>query len=274
MALATAPCWRANWIGLKARAHSITADAMFSRKAPATPPPEPPLLSDPMYNNIAAALLVLVYVKTVIAVCDVLVKNKVLKGSDSRKVVHVAAGSWLLFWPLFDDAHWTWMLNIFVPAAFTLTLTLKGAIIQDKADPDVRTMSRTGEPYELLLGPLFFTIVMDIVGIYFFRTQVGAIMMAALGVGDGVAPIAGARGTHKYTLLGRPKTLEGSAACLVGCMIGSIVFLSLLGMPPIDLADNAKLALLATVVEAVSPPDVDNFLMPLAVWWAYPRVVG
>ena len=61
----------------------------------------------------------------------------------------------------------------------------------------------------------------------------------------------------------------GSAACFVGCMIGSIVFLSLLGMPPIDLADNAKLALLATVVEAVSPPDVDNFLMPLAVWWAY-----
>ena len=54
----------------------------------------------------------------------------------------------------------------------------------------------------------------------------------------------------------------------------SIVFLSLLGMPPIDLADNAKLALLATVVEAVSPPDVDNFLMPLAVWWAYPRVIG
>ena len=147
-------------------------------------------------------------------------------------------------------------------------------IIQDKQDADVRTMSRTGEPYELLLGPLFFTIVMDVVGIYFFRTQVGALMMAALGVGDGVAPIAGARGTHKYTLLGRPKTLEGSAACLVGCMIGSIVFLSLLGMPPIDLVDNAKLALLATVVEAVSPPDVDNFLMPLAVWWAYPHVIG
>ena len=144
------------------------------------------MFSDPLYNNIAAALVVLVYVKTVIAICDELVRRKMLKPSDSRKVVHVAAGSWLLFWNLFDESHWTWMLNIFVPAAFTFTLTLKGAIIQDKNDPDVRTMSRTGEPYELLLGPLFFTIVMDTVGIYFFRTQVGALMMAALGVGDGV----------------------------------------------------------------------------------------
>ena len=247
---------------------------MWSKKSTPPPPPEPPLLSDPLYNNIAAALVVLVYVKTVIAICDELVRRKMLKPSDSRKVVHVAAGSWLLFWNLFDESHWTWMLNIFVPAAFTFTLTLKGAIIQDKNDPDVRTMSRTGEPYELLLGPLFFTIVMDVVGIYFFRTKVGALMMAALGVGDGVAPIAGARGSHKYTALGRPKTLEGSAACFAGCMAGAVVFLHILGLPPVTLAENATLAAIATFVEAVSPPDVDNFLMPLAMYLAYPRIVG
>ena len=197
-----------------------------------------------------------------------------LKPSDSRKVVHVAAGSWLLFWNLFDESHWTWMLNIFVPAAFTFTLTLKGAIIQDKNDPDVRTMSRTGEPYELLLGPLFFTIVMDVVGIYFFRTKVG-------GADDGRARRGRRRRadrrrarSHKYTALGRPKTLEGSAACFAGCMAGAVVFLHILGLPPVTLAENATLAAIATLVEAVSPPDVDNFLMPLAVCLAYPRVVG
>ena len=57
-------------------------------------------------------------------------------------------------------------------------------------------------------------------------------------------------------------------------MAGAVVFLSMLGLPPITLAENATLAAIATLVEAVSPPDVDNFLMPLAVYLAYPRVVG
>ena len=53
-----------------------------------------------------------------------------------------------------------------------------------------------------------------------------------------------------------------------------LAFLSLLGLPPVTLAENATLAAIATLVEAVSPPDVDNFLMPLATYLAYPRVVG
>ena len=45
-------------------------------------------------------------------------------------------------------------------------------------------------------------------------------------------------------------------------------------LPPVTLAENATLAAIATFVEAVSPPDVDNFLMPLAMYLAYPRIVG
>ena len=240
---------------------------MWGWSASPPPPPEPTI---PIWVwNAFAALIVLAYIKTVIGVCDMLVKSHSLLPSDSRKVVHVAAGSWLLFWNLFDESHWTWQLNIFVPAAFTLTLALKGAIIRDPKDPDVRTMSRTGEPYELLLGPLFFTVVMDIVGLYCFRTQVGALMMGALGVGDGIAPVAGARGTHRYKLLGRAKTLEGSAACFVGCVVGSAMYLHMLGLPAVTMHENLILAAVATAVEAVSPPDVDNLLMPLAVWYVH-----
>lgn len=243
----------------------------WSRAAPPPPPPEP--LVPPWGQNCLAALVVLVYIKTIIAACDYLVLHKMLQPSDSRKVVHVAAGSWLLFWNFFDDSHWTWQLNIFVSAAFTFTMILKGAIIRDKSDPDVRSMSRTGEPHELLFGPLFFTIAMNVIGLYFFRTQVGALMMGALGVGDGVAPIAGARGSHRYRLLGRAKTLEGSAACFVGCLAGGALFLSVLGLPAVSLVDHLTLAAIATLVEAASPPDVDNLLIPLAVWAAHARLV-
>ena len=243
---------------------------MFWRREP--PPPPESLL--PVYGwNILATLAVLVYVKTVIAICDVLVQQKRLKPSDSRNVVHVAAGSWLVFWTLFDDSHWTWQLNIFVPAAFTCTMLLKGAFLNDKNDPDVRTMSRTGEPYELLLGPLFFTLAMDVVGLYCYKTQVGALMMAALGVGDGVAPVAGARGSMYYQLLGRQKTVEGSIACFAGTVVGTIVFLHLLGLPPVSLATNLIVAAVGTIAEAVSPPDIDNLLIPLTVWYTFTYVL-
>jgi hypothetical protein len=86
----------------------------------------------------------------------------------SRKIIHVAAGSWIIFWPLFSTEHWTWKLNILVPAIDSVQLFVKGAIIQDPNDVDVKTMTRTGNPTELIYGPLFFTIIMNIVVIFLF----------------------------------------------------------------------------------------------------------
>ena len=226
----------------------------------------------PLAQNLLATVAVVVYIKGVIAICDRLVVGKRLSPSLSRKIVHIAAGSWLVFWNLYTTAHWTWRLNIGVPLLFTLTLFLKGAIVRDRDDADVRTMSRTGAPYELLLGPLFFTLVMDVVGLAFFRQQVGALMMAAVGVGDGLAPMVGGRLGDKsvrYTLLGREKTLEGSAAVFVGTWAASWLFLRALGLPQIGSTERHALACVSTVVEAFSPPDVDNLLIPAAIYAAH-----
>jgi hypothetical protein len=67
----------------------------------------------------------------------------------------------------------------------------QGAILADPNDIDVRTMSRSSSPGELLFGPLQFTCFMMWVGIEFFMTAEGAILVAALGIGDGIAPIIG-----------------------------------------------------------------------------------
>jgi len=187
--------------------------------------------------------------------------------------VHIAAGSWLLFWPLFDGEHWSYRLNIFVPFAFTCTLFVKGAILKNPNDPDVRSMSRTGQPHELLQGPLLFTLVMDVVGLQFFRTQVGALMMAALGMGDGLAALIGSRGTHHYYVRGHRKSLEGSAVCFFGSLLGGALFLRLLGLPSLPVVSAAIIALAATVVEAISPAQVENLLIPSAAYVAHLCVV-
>ena len=54
-------------------------------------------------SNVVVCLLSFVYVQTVLTTSTFLVKQKILSSNNSRKVIHVAAGSWLMWWPFFDD---------------------------------------------------------------------------------------------------------------------------------------------------------------------------
>ena len=221
----------------------------------------------PLYRNLAAALVTVVYVKCIIGCCDVLVRRRVLSSDVSRKLVHIAAGCWCGWWPLFDATHWSWRLNILVPAVFSVQLLYKGLVLKDPDDPDVRTMSRSGDPFELCLGPLFFTLVMSAVGLALFRTAAGVCVMAALGFGDGLAPVVGQRvPVGRYRCPGGVKTLSGSAAMFGGSIVGVVVLRAAIGKP--DMLVWPKLiglAASATITEALSPRDADNFLIPLAV---------
>ena len=180
----------------------------------------------PSHQNIAAAVLTVIYVKIVVGGCDVAVSKKLLPSKITRKIVHIAAASWLLFWPLFDVNHITWMSNICVPAVYTLTLLYKGLTLKrNTLDTDVKTMTRTGNPKELLLGPIHFTVTMCICGIWFFRQEEAIIIMSCLGFGDGIAPLFGQYFPYgKYPTypfgMNDKKTLSGSLAFFIGSICG------------------------------------------------------
>jgi len=188
--------------------------------------------------------MTVIYVKTVVFTSNFLVERRIVSSKISRKIVHIAAGSWIIMWPLFvvvgvgADAHgvpkdgddgdastedgddgddWSWRLNITVPVIYSITLLYKGLFLSRSTstsasaaatssitttttttkppivDPDVQSMTRTGDPRELLNGPLVFTIVMCVVGGVrrLFRTHGACIVMSCLGWGDGVAPLVG-----------------------------------------------------------------------------------
>jgi len=147
------------------------------------------------------------------------VKYKIIE--LSRKFVHLAACSFAIFWPLFDSNHWGWRLNIIVSGVMTLRLLYKGAILKDPEDEDVRSMSRTSSPSELLYGPLQMTLIMCYVGSTKYMTNTGIIVMASL-VGDWLAAIVGLEyGKHKYKVpLGGDKSIEGTVGCIIGTMLG------------------------------------------------------
>ncbi|CAM9355106.1 unnamed protein product, partial [Phaeothamnion confervicola] len=215
-----------------------------------------------------SAFLCNVFRQAIVALCDKLVAAKKLSKDMSRKAVHIAAGCLLLFWPLFSTEHWTWRLNILVPALYIPILLMKGLGGAAADDPDVRAMTRSGDPKELLRGPLYFATVAVAIGLFLFRQDAGYLVMAPLTFGDGIAPLVGAAFPRcgRYRTFGRPKTAAGSAAVFVFGMLGSAAFQAAGWLSAaLDWPVVTAAMLLATVVEALSPSDLDNIFIPTAV---------
>ncbi len=216
---------------------------------------------DPVVQNILVTLLALVYVFSVVGIMDFAVKRG-FSQDMSRKVVHIAAGTWLIFWPLYDQFHWTKYLNITPALIWSALLLIKGLTAKPD-DKAVKTMTRTGNRSELLKGPLFFTIVMNIMGTFFFYTPAALTSMGFLGWGDGLAPVIGKKlGKHKFSFL-TEKSIEGSAAFFIFGLVAAIVF-NLIFFQKIDILLLIICASLTTLIEAFSPKDVDNILIPLS----------
>ena len=86
------------------------------------------ITQSPLGNNILASLLTVIYIKIVMDVASLLRSKLPLGFSNadvSRKFIHICAGCWILFWPLFDVTHWSWRLNVLVPSVMSLKLFYK-----------------------------------------------------------------------------------------------------------------------------------------------------
>ncbi|OPZ65491.1 MAG: Cytidylyltransferase family protein [bacterium ADurb.Bin478] len=184
----------------------------------------------------------------------------------SRKVIHIAAGSFVIFWPLFDASHWSRFFCVAMPFIWVLLFLSKG-LSSNTEDPAVKTMTRTGNPRELLRGPLMFAVMMVAIGLALFN-RVSAV--AALGMmtwGDGLAPYFGAKfGKAGYQTLGAKKTLVGSVTVFIAGVAGSVLMLMVTGLTGAGIPWSALLVsgVVAMVVEALSPRDVDNIAIPLS----------
>jgi phytol kinase len=217
-----------------------------------------------VWHNALVTLMTFVYVFSVPPLMDYLVTNHSLPRDISRKITHICAGSAIVFLPLFIDGDWSHYLNITVFAVWTVLLIQKGLFAADD-DQAVKTMTRTGDKKELLKGTLYFVIVAMICGTVYYKQPAGVMAMAMLGWGDGLAPIIGTRyGKMKYHILS-DKSVEGSLAFLAGSVLAGLFFVHLIVPESFDAGKIIVIALIATIVEGVSPKEVDNLTIPFAV---------
>lgn len=146
-----------------------------------------------------------------------------MHNTSSKQMIYILWSTTIFFWPLYDRSDgWSWRLNTVFPLAVCARLVYKGCSRDPNAsteDVEVHALSRSA-PSELLWGPLQFMILLSWLGLYRFRTDEAAISMAAVGIGDALAPLFGASyGRHVYQMpLGRVKTMEGS---LCGVFLGT-----------------------------------------------------
>ena len=219
---------------------------------------------NPFIQNIIITAITFIYVFGLVAVMNFCVIRLNLPQDISRKLTHIGAGSLIGFLALYNDLHWSKYLNVTIFVVWIILLIQKGLFASDE-DEAVKTMTRNGDKTELLKGPLYFVIVATICGTLFYKTFPGIMAIATLGWGDGIAPIVGSRyGRLKYEVLSN-KSVEGSLSMLIVAFAASTFFVWLIIPTELNILRIFLLCLVATIVEACSPKEIDNILIPIAV---------
>ncbi|NHJ49485.1 MAG: hypothetical protein FK733_16975 [Asgard group archaeon] len=232
------------------------------------------------HNNQDWLMLVCMFVTlAVILSLFYLLSKKGLDVFYTRKGIHIAAGCYIFFWLMASDkgyARWIAAIPAFLTAIVFLLIGLK--VI--KLSFMVESMSRTGEPFDLIKGTMFYALVMTLICGFIWRDQPwGLITIMTIAWGDGIAPIAGRFfGKHKYKSIGGvEKTYAGSIAMFIFSVGFSFLIVYVFGMvlgpgvnwlwnhPDIPWLWGKILILVAigTIAEGLSPTDFDNLVVPI-----------
>ncbi len=190
----------------------------------------------------------------------------------SRKIIHIGTGPlFVLCWLMFADTADARWLAALVPLVITVQFALVGlGIIKDPAA--VQSMSRTGDPKEILRGPLFYGIMfVALTLIYWKDSLIGIPALMMMCGGDGIADIVGRKIKSPRLPWSPEKTLAGFLSVFAGGWLLTILVFAIyvwIGdfSGPITrfLFPVTVIALVAALVESLPFKDIDNITVPLA----------
>lgn len=190
----------------------------------------------------------------------------------SRKFIHTGTGPlFVLCWLLFPDEPNARYFAALIPLVITLQFILVGfGILKDEAA--VKAMSRSGDPKEILRGPLYYGIIFVIATVvYWTDTPTGIIALMLLCGGDGLADIIGRRWGKRKLPWSEGKSWLGSLAMFGGGWLFAMgiiavftVTQTLSGTIQNYLFAITVIAFIGTIVEALPFKDIDNLTITAA----------
>lgn len=208
-----------------------------------------------MKSDWLALVLSYVYVSAAIGIGEGLRKWQGYSTDFTRKFIHIAVGMWSVGTVLlFEDRYFA----VIPPLSFVVINYISCRRETFKA-------MEVGERGNL--GTVYFPISFALI-IYFLWSRRHLVVASLMPMtwGDALAAILGRHyGKYEYSIRGFIRSLEGSLTMFLFSWLAT--FLALLFFPPLgwqlSLLYSLIVAVLATVVEAVSIWHLDNLTVPL-----------
>jgi dolichol kinase len=228
--------------------------------------------------DLIAMVISIVAVMMVVQINGTIQKSGKLSSDVTRKIVHIfAAPVFLVTWMLYSGSVFSRYIALIVPLLFVLLFVGigTGKVINEAF---VGSMSRSGDPAELLKGTLYYAIMICVVTILWFYAPAGNpmafIILGCLAGGDGLADVIGRKygGERKFGIGGAEKTVAGSFGMFLGSFLFSYILIAIFSLEfaTFDLValliPVLVLSLVATIVEALTPKNLDNWTVPIVVF--------
>lgn len=219
------------------------------------------MLLSAIFATIGTLVIILIFLR----IMDFIAIRGWISSKLSRKLIHIGTGPiFVLCWALFPDVSYARWLAALVPFLITAQFALVGlGIIKDEAS--VKALSRSGDPQEILRGPLFYGIVFVLLTILFWKDHpAGVVALMILCGGDGVADIVGNAVKSPRIPWSPKKTVAGSLSVFFGGFLLALAVLWVLhqfnvfGNAYTQIGTLAIIAAVATLVESLPFKDVDN----------------
>ena len=225
-----------------------------------------------LQNNILALVITLAAALIWLRFNDFLAHKGWITAHLSRKIIHMGTGPiFVLCWLLFPGNPTDRYFAALVPGLITIQFGLVG-LNMIKDDAAVQAMSRTGDPREILRGPLFYGIIFVIITIfYWLNSPIGIVSLMAMCGGDGLAEILGRRFGVTQLPWSKNKSWVGSLGMFFGGWLFSTCILAIftnMGHFPGPILSYILpitiISLVCTLIESLPIQDVDNITITVS----------
>lgn len=210
-----------------------------------------------VYGDLLGVLLVYIYVAVLLVVAEKILGRY---PEFSRKILHIMAGNIVFLLPVFQSRE---VMTFIAAAPFIVFAFLMSPYTPIKFVRGKTSAAGHG------MGLVYYAISWTVLAYVFFdHKEVIAIGILAMSYGDGFASLLGVRfGKWKYMVWGDEKSYVGSVVMFVFTFIMAVIalFFYEVNITHSTLMIVVIVALIAVVVEGITPRGLDNLSIPIIV---------
>jgi phytol kinase len=199
-----------------------------------------------------ATAAVIVSTFGILVLAEYLSRAKQIHAELTRKLVHVAVGTFVAFWPFFMGWRTIQLLSL----AFLVVI---GLSIKFNIFRSIHAVQRN------IIGELLFAIVIGVLAVICTDKWIFMVAMLHLSLADGLAAVVGLGWgeTNSYKVLGKVKSIAGTLTFAIVSFVVIGVYYAHAGS--ISFATVLWLPLVAAASENIAVHGTDNLVTPLIV---------